>query len=112
VSHRSLGAAAFRLALYRRVTIGPRRTPSPQRFDPCHDLRGACSAAIAAVCVPLFEQAQAAEETGNIAEAERLYRLLMKRDPTDAAAPFNLGNMLRSNGRRVEAEAALRAGTR
>ena len=60
----------------------------------------------------LFEQAQAAEDTGNIAEAERLYRLLMKCDPTDAAAPFNLGNMLRSNGRRVEAEAALRAATR
>jgi tetratricopeptide (TPR) repeat protein len=60
----------------------------------------------------LFEQAQAAEETGNIAEAERLYGVLMKCDPTDAAAPFNLGNMLRSNGRRVEAEAALRAATR
>ena len=60
----------------------------------------------------LFEQAQAAEETGDVAEAERLYRLLMKCDPTDAAAPFNLGNMLRSNGRRVEAEAALRAATR
>jgi tetratricopeptide (TPR) repeat protein len=60
----------------------------------------------------LFEQAQAAEESGNIAEAERLYGVLMKCDPTDAAAPFNLGNMLRSNGRRVEAEAALRAATR
>jgi tetratricopeptide (TPR) repeat protein len=60
----------------------------------------------------LFEQAQAAEETGNIVEAERLYRLLMKCDPTDAAAPFNLGNMLRSNSRGVEAEAALRAATR
>jgi tetratricopeptide (TPR) repeat protein len=60
----------------------------------------------------LFEQAQAAEETGNIAEAERLYRLLMKCDPTDAAPPFNLGNMLRADGRKVEAEAALRAATR
>jgi tetratricopeptide (TPR) repeat protein len=60
----------------------------------------------------LFEQAQAAEQTGNIAEAERLYGVLMKYDPTDAAPPFNLGNMLRSNGRRVEAEAALRAATR
>jgi tetratricopeptide (TPR) repeat protein len=60
----------------------------------------------------LFEQAHAAEETGNIAKAERLYGVLMKCDPTDAAAPFNLGNMLRSNGRRVEAEAALRAATR
>ena len=31
---------------------------------------------------------------------------------TDASAPFNLGNMLRANGRNVEAEAALRAATR
>src|SRR6516162_103827 len=31
----------------------------------------------------LFEQAQAAEETGDVAEAKRLYRLLMKCDPTD-----------------------------
>jgi tetratricopeptide (TPR) repeat protein len=37
----------------------------------------------------------------------------MKCDPTDAAAPFSLGNMLRSYGRRVEAaEAALRAAKR
>jgi tetratricopeptide (TPR) repeat protein len=35
----------------------------------------------------------------------------MKCDPTDAAPPFNLGNMLRANGRKVEAEAALRAAT-
>jgi tetratricopeptide (TPR) repeat protein len=60
----------------------------------------------------LFEQAQWAEETGNVAEAERLYRVLMKCDPSDAASPFNLGNMLRANGRKVEAEAALRAATR
>jgi tetratricopeptide (TPR) repeat protein len=36
----------------------------------------------------------------------------MKCDPTDAAPPFNLGNMLWANGRKVEAEAALRAATR
>jgi tetratricopeptide (TPR) repeat protein len=60
----------------------------------------------------LFERAQSAEDAGNIAEAERLYRVLMKCDPTDAAPPFNLGNMLRANGRKVEAEAALRAATR
>ena len=60
----------------------------------------------------LFEQAQSAEEAGDIAGAERLYRILMKSDPTDAAAPFNLGNMLRANGRNVEAEAALWAATR
>src|SRR3984893_3761302 len=60
----------------------------------------------------LFEQAQSAEETEDIAEAERLYRVLMKCDPTDAAAPFNLGNMLRVNGRKTEAEASFRAATR
>jgi tetratricopeptide (TPR) repeat protein len=60
----------------------------------------------------LFEQAQAAEDAGDIGEAERLYRILMKCDPADAAPPFNLGNMLRTNGRKIEAEAALRAATR
>src|SRR5262249_47276979 len=60
----------------------------------------------------LFELAQSAEEGGDITEAERLYRILMKSDPTDASAPFNLGNMLRANGHKVEAEAALRAATR
>ena len=60
----------------------------------------------------LFEQAQSAEEVGDIAEAERIYRLLMKSDPTDASAPFNLGNMLRARARNVEGEAALRAATR
>ena len=59
----------------------------------------------------LFEQAQSAYEAGDIAEAERLYRVLMKSDPTDASAPFNLGNMLRANGRNIEAEAALRDAT-
>ena len=53
-------------------------------------------------------RAQSAEQSGDIAEAERLYRLLMKSDPADASAPFNLGNMLRANGRYVEAEAAFR----
>jgi len=60
----------------------------------------------------LFDQAQSAEEAGDIAEAERLYRILMKSDPTDASAPFNLGNLLRASARNVEAEAALRAATR
>ena len=60
----------------------------------------------------LFEQAQLAEDNGDIAEAERLYRILMKSDPTDASAPFNLGNLLRAVARNVEAEAALRAATR
>ena len=59
-----------------------------------------------------FDAAFAAEQLGNFTEAERLYRLLMKSDPTDASAPFNLGNMLRATSRTVEAEAALRAATR
>jgi tetratricopeptide (TPR) repeat protein len=60
----------------------------------------------------LFGQARLAEQMGDIAQAERLYRILMKTDPTDASAAFNLGNMLRACGRNVEAEAALRAATR
>ena len=60
----------------------------------------------------LFDRAHAAEKIGDIAEAERLYQILMKSDPTDASAPFNLGNMLRAASRTVEAEAALRAVTR
>jgi Tfp pilus assembly protein PilF len=60
----------------------------------------------------LFKQAQAAEETGDLAEAERLYRVVMKCDPADAAPPFNIGNMLCASGREVEAEAAFRAATR
>jgi tetratricopeptide (TPR) repeat protein len=60
----------------------------------------------------LFDRAHAADQMGDVVEAERLYRLLMKSDPTDASAPFNLGNMLRAAARTVEAEAALRAATR
>jgi tetratricopeptide (TPR) repeat protein len=60
----------------------------------------------------LFEQAQSHKEAGDFAEAERLYRILMKSDPTDASVPFNLGNLLRGCARNVEAEAALRAATR
>lgn len=57
----------------------------------------------------VFENAQSAEEAGNIATAERLYRRAMNMDPADPAAPFNLGNIMRSMGRSLEAEAAYRA---
>ena len=60
----------------------------------------------------LFSKARSAEEVGDLVEAERLYRLLMKSDPADASAPFNLGNMLRAAGRNIEAEAAFGAATR
>ena len=39
-------------------------------------------------------------------------RRVMKADPDDAAAAFNLGNLLRSTGRAVEVEAAFRAAIR
>lgn len=57
----------------------------------------------------VFEDAQAAEESGDAAAAEQLYRRAMKMDPGDPAAPFNLGNVLRDAGRSLEAEAAYRA---
>jgi tetratricopeptide (TPR) repeat protein len=57
----------------------------------------------------VFVEAQAAEEEGDFATAERLYRRAMNMDPADPAAPFNLGNVLRASGRNLEAEAAYRA---
>jgi tetratricopeptide (TPR) repeat protein len=60
----------------------------------------------------LFEQAQSAEEADDKVTAERLYRRVIKLDPADPAAPFNLGNLLRSAGRGVEAELAFRTATK
>jgi tetratricopeptide (TPR) repeat protein len=60
----------------------------------------------------LFEQAQSAEEAKDIEAAQRLYRRVMRMDPRDPAAAFNLGNLLRSVGQKVEAEAAYRAATK
>src|SRR5712691_327965 len=60
----------------------------------------------------LFEQAQAAEEAKDLESAQRLYRRVMRVDPGDPTAAFNLGNLLRSAGRKVEAEAAYRAATK
>jgi tetratricopeptide (TPR) repeat protein len=57
----------------------------------------------------VFEDAQAAEESGNAKAAEQLYRRAMKMDPGDPASPFNLGNVLRASGRNLEAESAYRA---
>jgi tetratricopeptide (TPR) repeat protein len=57
----------------------------------------------------LFAKARAAEEQGDLAVAEQLYRRLMKIDRDDPVAPFNLGNVLRSMGRTVEVENAYRA---
>jgi tetratricopeptide (TPR) repeat protein len=59
----------------------------------------------------LFEQAQAAEALGELEEAQRLYRKVMRIDPADPTAAFNLGNLLRAGGQKVEAERAYRAAT-
>ena len=56
-----------------------------------------------------FVAAQAAEEAGDAATAERLYARVMKLDPTEPTAAFNLGNVLRASGRNLEAEAAYSA---
>jgi len=56
-----------------------------------------------------FAEAQAAEEAGDLAGAEGLYRRVMRMDPTDPAAGHNLGNVLRAQNRSVEAEAAYRS---
>ena len=60
----------------------------------------------------LFEQAQAAEDAKDVETAERLYRKVMRIDPGDPTAAFNLGNLLRAAGQKVKAEAAYRAATK
>jgi tetratricopeptide (TPR) repeat protein len=60
----------------------------------------------------LFERAQSAEEAKDIETAQRLYRKVMRIDPRDPTAAFNLGNLLRSLGQKIEAEAAYRAATK
>src|SRR5947207_12385861 len=57
----------------------------------------------------LFDEAQAAEAAHETALAERLYRRVMKLEPDDPAAAFNLANLLRGLDRKVEAERAFRA---
>lgn len=58
-----------------------------------------------------FEQAQSAEEVKDFARAERLYRKVMRIDPSDPTAAFNLGNLLRGLSRNAEAERAYRSAT-
>ena len=56
----------------------------------------------------VFAYALRAEEAGDLSVAESLYQRVMKLDPNDPAAGFNLGNLLRGQQRIVEAEAAYR----
>jgi tetratricopeptide (TPR) repeat protein len=54
----------------------------------------------------LFEAAEKAEADGDWTEAERLYERCIAREPEDATLHFNLGNVLREQGRSAEAGAA------
>lgn len=51
----------------------------------------------------LFEEAEEAEETGDLAAAEMFYRRCVVLDRHDPIAPFNLANVLREQGRVDEA---------
>jgi tetratricopeptide (TPR) repeat protein len=50
--------------------------------------------------------AEAAELDGDFAKAESLYTTLMRIDQRDPVLPFNLGNVLRAQGRSAEAKVA------
>ena len=60
----------------------------------------------------LFERAQEAEEANDAETAQRLYERIMRLDPKDPSAAFNLGNLFRSIGRKIEAEKAYRSATK
>jgi tetratricopeptide (TPR) repeat protein len=55
----------------------------------------------------VFEAAEEAEQQGDLARAEALYRRCVGLDRRDPIAPFNLANVLREQGRRGEAKSYL-----
>ena len=54
----------------------------------------------------LFQQGNAAQSAGNFSEAERIFRLVIQREPKNAAAYNNLGIALRQQGKLEEAIAS------
>ena len=56
----------------------------------------------------LYLQGNAAQAEGNYAEAEQIWRQIIRRTPNDAIAYYNLGNVLADQERLEEAEAAYR----
>jgi tetratricopeptide (TPR) repeat protein len=56
----------------------------------------------------LFGRAEALEQDGEFAEAERLYRIAAGIDRADPVLPFNLGNVLDAQGKTAEAALAYR----
>ena len=59
----------------------------------------------------LFEAAEDAEQAGDLAAAEELYRRCTRLDRGDPIAPFNLANVLREQGRLGEAKSFLQLAT-
>ncbi len=55
----------------------------------------------------VFEDAEDAEQAGDLAAAEVLYRRCVGLDRSDPIAPFNLANVLREQGRHSEAKSYL-----
>ena len=55
----------------------------------------------------VFEDAEHAEQAGDLAAAEALYRRCVGLDRSDPIAPFNLANVLREQGRHSEAKSYL-----
>jgi tetratricopeptide (TPR) repeat protein len=55
----------------------------------------------------VFEAAEEAEQAGDLAAAEALYRRCVGLDKSDPIAPFNLANVLREQGRPREAKSYL-----
>ncbi len=55
----------------------------------------------------VFEDAEDAEQAGDLRAAEALYRRCVGLDKSDPIAPFNLANVLREQGREREAKAYL-----
>jgi tetratricopeptide (TPR) repeat protein len=54
----------------------------------------------------IFERAEESERRGDLADAERLYRIALQMDRSDPVTPFNLGNILDVLGRPREAALA------
>lgn len=59
----------------------------------------------------VFATAEQAESSGDLASAERCYRIALAMDRTDPVIPFNLGNVLEALGRPEEAALAFRQAT-
>jgi tetratricopeptide (TPR) repeat protein len=92
------GELALRVGAYVAETSGQLRLPLADAGNPSLD--------------QLFSAAETAEEDGDAAGAERLYRRILTLAPRDPTVRFNLANVLRAGSRREEARRLLREAAR